>query len=34
VTLDGYTQAGSSVNTDPIGTNAVLLILLDGSARY
>src|SRR5436190_1596225 len=31
VFLDGYTQPGSSVNTDPIGTNAVLLIELDGS---
>jgi hypothetical protein len=32
-TLDGYTQPGTSVNTDPIGTNAVLLILIDGSAN-
>ncbi len=30
VTIDGYTQPGSSVNTDPIATNAVLTILLDG----
>ena len=32
VTIDGYTQPGSSVNTDPVATNAVLLIELDGSA--
>ena len=32
VTIDGYTQPGSAVNTDPIATNAVLLIELDGSA--
>jgi hypothetical protein len=31
VVIDGYTQPGSSVNTDPIGTNAVLLIELDGT---
>src|SRR5690242_6560064 len=31
VTIDGYSQPGSAVNTDPIGTNAVLLIELDGS---
>jgi hypothetical protein len=31
VLIDGYTQPGSSVNTDPLGTNAVLLIELDGS---
>ena len=31
VLIDGYTQPGSSVNTDPIATNAVLLIELDGS---
>jgi IPT/TIG domain/S-layer homology domain len=31
VIVDGYTQPGSSVNTDPVGTNAVLLIELDGS---
>ena len=30
VTIDGYTQAGSSVNTDPIAMNAVLTIVLDG----
>jgi hypothetical protein len=33
VTIDGYTQPGSSVNTDPIATNAVLLIELDGSTQ-
>jgi len=32
VTIDGYTQPGASVNTDPIATNAVLLIEVDGSA--
>ncbi len=32
VVIDGYTQPGASVNTDPVGTNAVLLIELDGSA--
>ena len=32
VTIDGYTQPGSSPNTDPIATNAVILIELDGSA--
>jgi len=32
VTIDGYTQPGSSVNTDPIATNAVILIEIDGSA--
>jgi hypothetical protein len=31
VTIDGYTQPGSSENTDPVATNAVLLIELDGS---
>jgi len=31
VTIDGYTQPGSSPNTDPLGTNAVLLIELDGT---
>src|SRR5262249_60903303 len=31
VTIDGYTQPGSSMNTDPVATNAVLLIELDGS---
>src|SRR5262245_14650925 len=31
VTIDGYTQPGSSVNTDPIATNAVLLIELHGT---
>src|SRR5262245_56659985 len=31
VTIDGYTQPGSSVNTDPIATNAVILVELDGS---
>ena len=33
VTIDGYTQPGTSVNTDPVATNAVLLIELDGSAQ-
>src|SRR5437899_10666596 len=32
VTIDGYTQPGASVNTDPMPTNAFLLIELDGSA--
>ena len=32
VVIDGYTQPGASVNTDPVGTNAVLLIEIDGSA--
>jgi hypothetical protein len=32
VVIDGYTQPGSSPNTAPVGTNAVLLIELDGSA--
>jgi len=31
VVIDGYTQPGSSANTDPVATNAVLLIELDGS---
>ena len=31
VTIDGYTQPGSSVNTDPFATNALLMIELDGS---
>ena len=31
VVIDGYTQPGSSENTDPVATNAVLLIELDGS---
>ena len=31
VTIDGYTQPGASPNTDPIATNAVILIELDGS---
>ena len=29
--LDGYTQPGASVNTDPIATNAVLSIEIDGT---
>jgi hypothetical protein len=33
VTIDGYTQPGSSINTDPIATNAVLSIELAGSSR-
>jgi hypothetical protein len=32
VLIDGYTQPGSSANTDPIASNAVLLVELDGSA--
>ena len=32
VTLDGYTQAGSSVNTAAAGDNAVILIQLNGSS--
>jgi hypothetical protein len=31
VVIDGYSQPGSSVNTDPVGTNAVLRIELDGT---
>ncbi len=31
VTIDGYSQPGSSVNTAKTGTNAVLKIVLDGS---
>ncbi len=31
VLIDGYSQPGASVNTDPIATNAVLRIELDGS---
>ena len=30
VLIDGYTQTGTSQNTDPIGTNAVILIEIDG----
>ena len=30
--LDGYSQPGASENTDPVATNAVILIELDGSA--
>ena len=32
VTIDGYTQLGSSANTLAVGSNAVLLIELDGTA--
>ncbi len=32
VFIDGYTQPGSSPNTDPVADNAVLLIELDGSS--
>lgn len=32
VIIDGYTQAGSSVNTDPVGFNGVLLIEISGTA--
>jgi CSLREA domain-containing protein len=31
LTIDGYTQPGTSENTDAIATNAVLLIEIDGS---
>jgi hypothetical protein len=31
VTIDGYTQAGSSPNTNDLGTNAQLLIEIDGT---
>jgi len=31
VVINGYSQPGSSVNTDPVSTNAVLTIELDGS---
>jgi hypothetical protein len=31
VIIDGYTQPGTSENTDPVATNAVLLIELDGT---
>src|SRR5260221_11162824 len=34
VTIDGYTQPGSSPNTLAAGDNAVLLIELDGSAGF
>src|SRR5262245_35476930 len=29
--IDGYTQPGASVNTDPFASNAVLKVQLDGS---
>ena len=32
VTINGYSQAGSSANTLPVGSNAVLLIELNGTA--
>jgi uncharacterized delta-60 repeat protein len=32
VTIDGYTQAGSSVNTASVGSNAVLTVVLNGAA--
>jgi parallel beta-helix repeat protein len=32
VIIDGYTQPGSAVNTDPIADNATILIELEGSA--
>jgi CSLREA domain-containing protein len=32
LTIDGYTQPGSSPNTDPVATNAVILIEIDGTA--
>jgi len=31
VLIDGYTQPGASPNTDPVATNAVILIELDGT---
>ncbi|MBK8286679.1 MAG: CSLREA domain-containing protein [Ahniella sp.] len=31
LTIDGYTQAGTSVNTDPVASNAVLRIHVTGS---
>ena len=31
VTINGYSQPGSSVNTDPLATNAVLQIVLNGN---
>jgi hypothetical protein len=31
VLIDGYTQPGASPNTDPLATNAVILIELDGT---
>ena len=31
VVIDGYSQTGSSANTDPVGSNAVLLIEIDGT---
>lgn len=38
ITIDGYTQPGTSPNTLSVGNNAVILIQLDGegllSARY
>lgn len=32
VTIDGYTQSGSSVNTASVGSNAVLQVEIDGSS--
>jgi hypothetical protein len=32
VVIDGYTQPGSSANTDPVADDAVLLVVLSGSA--
>src|SRR5262245_40550337 len=32
VVIDGYTQPGSAVNTDPIADNATILIEVEGSA--
>ncbi len=32
ILIDGYTQPGASENTAPVGTNAVILIELDGGA--
>src|SRR5574338_301090 len=32
VTIDGHTQPGSAVNTSSVGTNAVLKVVLSGTA--
>jgi CSLREA domain-containing protein len=34
VTIDGYTQAGAAPNTLAIGSNAVVLVVLDGSLLF
>ncbi|HVF71310.1 MAG TPA: hypothetical protein VM940_06850 [Chthoniobacterales bacterium] len=33
LTIDGYTQPGSSPNTLPVGSNAVVLVRIDGAFR-